>query len=271
MVNVQASGAIDLRATSYSAAIEITATLAPVHRPISIPPQGKRSYASPHRTHTVYLVPTIPNLTLERSLLAEYASLVALDEVGRGAAAGPVSVGAVLMTAPLLDSPPGVRDSKILSPKRRLELVEPIRAWAPSSVGHASPHEVDEFGIILALTIAARRAVAGLTSIPAFALVDGDIDWVNPPSSLFLPSELVDVDQIPFRTVVRGDAHHTSIAAASVLAKVARDAMMRESAELHPTYGWDSNKGYLSPQHIAAIRKFGLTDLHRRSWSYPLA
>jgi ribonuclease HII len=209
-----------------------------------------------------------PTLRLERSLLrAGAATIAGMDEVGRGALSGPVSVGVVVMDArsPAL---PGVRDSKLLTATARELLVPRIRAWAcASSVGHASPAEIDDLGIIGALRLAALRALAVLDTSPQCILLDGSHDWLSPAPQGSLFEEPVEIP--PVTTRVKADLHCTSVAAASVLAKTERDAIMAALDRDHPEYGWAENKGYASPEHIAALRRRGASPIHRRSWRLP--
>lgn len=210
-----------------------------------------------------------PTLRLEKNLLKKHESLVALDEVGRGSAAGPVAVGAVLLNPSLSKPPSGLNDSKKLSPLVRENLVSQIRSWCPSSVGYASCEEVDEWGMTTALTIAARRALDLLNPNPGIVLLDGSYDWIN-NDSLLKPGFLYDLPKLEVITIVKGDAKCLSIAAASIVAKVERDSLMQELSKDFPNYGWDSNKGYLSQKHLAALREFGFSKHHRMSWDYPL-
>jgi len=204
-----------------------------------------------------------------RNLLRSAPAVLAVDEVGRGAAAGPCSVGVLFATPDLGKPPAGVADSKSLSPSRRSSLVAAIRSWAPVAVGHASSVEVDEFGISLALTLACRRAFTLLSPPPGtVVLLDGSYDWVNPSPSLLLPSVLAGAAVYPVSTLVRADATCAAVAAASIVAKVERDALMSSLAVEHPGYGWERNKGYLAPGHIEGIKLLGFSPHHRRSWSY---
>ncbi|HEX3980026.1 MAG TPA: ribonuclease HII [Acidimicrobiales bacterium] len=210
--------------------------------------------------------PTRPTARLERSLGHDgHGSVAGLDEVGRGAWAGPVSVGVVVFR-PDRRPPTGLRDSKMLTEPRREELFPLITRWCTSwSVGHAQPTECDELGMTKALRLAARRALDGLATPPALVLMDGNHDYVTDPAPA-APATEVSTPQI--RTIVRGDATCISIAAASIVAKVTRDRLMRSLADSFPAFDFDRNKGYPSPAHRTALAGFGLTSLHRRSWSY---
>jgi ribonuclease HII len=172
-----------------------------------------------------------------------------VDEAGRGPWAGPVSAAAVILDRPIA----GLNDSKALSARRREEL-EPLikaraRAWG---VGFASPEEIGRLNILGATGLAMLRAVAALSLIPAFALVDGNYAFALP---------------CPVRTVVKGDSLCASIAAASILAKTARDRLMMEMDALHPGYGFAAHKGYGVPEHAEALARLGPCPIHRMSFA----
>jgi ribonuclease HII len=172
-----------------------------------------------------------------------------VDEAGRGPWAGPVSAAAVILAGPI----PGLDDSKALSARQREDL-EPLikaraRAWA---VAFASPEEIGTFNILGATGLAMRRAVDALGLLPALALVDGNYAFVLP---------------CPVRTVVGGDAICASIAAASILAKTARDRLMLEMDALHPGYGFATHKGYGVPEHAEALARLGPCPIHRMSFA----
>ena len=213
---------------------------------------------------------TAPTLRVEKRLLRSgYARVACIDEVGRGALGGPASAGVVVIDASVRRPLAGVRDSKLLRPAAREELVPRIVAWsADSAVGHASAAEVDEFGINGALRLAAHRALATIASPVDVVLLDGSHDWFTPPAAADL------FDPVPFGgpeviTLVKADLTCSGVAAASVLAKTERDALMVELASRFPDYGWDENKGYSSPSHIDALRRLGPCEAHRRSWNLP--
>ncbi len=213
-----------------------------------------------------------PSRRLERVLLASGHRLVAgMDEVGRGALAGPVTVGVVVVDDTTGRTPAGLRDSKLLRPHVRERLCGPIRRWArASAVGHAGPDEIDRYGIIAALRMAGNRALARLAEegvVPDVVVLDGKHDWLTHPPHM--PPLPVSGPQLPVVMRIKGDLTVTSIAAASVLAKCERDAMMTELHETYPAYGWHGNKGYSAPEHAAALREHGPCELHRRSWSLP--
>ena len=197
-----------------------------------------------------------PTTVLEESAFDDGVRLLAgVDEVGRGAWAGPVSVGvAVVDRAALAIMPVGVRDSKLLSPERREALFPLLRhAVVAYAVGHASHAECDELGMTGAQRLAAARAFAELPVVPDRTIVDGKFDYTQRREA---------------GAVVGADRTSVVVAAASVLAKVTRDRHMIELAPRYPGFAFESNKGYPSPVHIDALATVGLTDIHRRSWSF---
>jgi ribonuclease HII len=214
---------------------------------------------------------TTPNLSEENGLRKRGNSLVAgMDEVGRGAWAGPVSVGVALIPAKATKRslPRWLRDSKQLSEARRESIFDAVAAWCVDwAVGHATPEECDEWGMRIALRLAAQRALAGLACPPDALLVDGPLDLVSEPEEAGRrPTKPAFSGSV--HPVIGGDARCASVAAASVLAKVVRDRMMRGEAEHFPAYSFERNKGYPSPVHQMALRGYGLSSIHRRSWSY---
>lgn len=214
-------------------------------------------------------MPAAPTLDLERELFASGVRVLAsIDEVGRGAIAGPVTVGVVVIMPMCGEPPEGVRDSKLLSPARRLALVEPIIAWVSAhAVASATSDEVDELGIVGALRLAGVRALTAINVAgvrPDLVLLDGSHDWLTSDSLFDDPTSF---QAPPVRTQIKGDLTCASVAAASVLAKVNRDAQMMELDAKFPAYGWSGNKGYGSPGHQQAIRELGVTEFHRVSWN----
>ncbi len=199
-----------------------------------------------------------------------------MDEVGRGALAGPVSVGVVVVDAATRTGPKGVADSKLLTPAAREAIAPAVRRWAVAwGVGHAGPAEIDEIGIIAALRKAGRRALAQVRLMCGdidVVVLDGKHDWLSAPSlDLFAATDALD-DDLPapaVRTLIKADMTCTSVAAASVLAKVERDAILVELAQRHPEYAWDQNKGYSTESHMDALGLHGPTPQHRRSWNLP--
>jgi ribonuclease HII len=213
------------------------------------------------------------SLRVEREMLDSGVRLLcSVDEVGRGSLSGPVSVGMVLVDSSVRRSLAGVRDSKLLTPPAREALVPRIHRWAVAcAVGHASAAEIDDMGIIAALRLAGVRALAYLPAVPDAVLLDGSHDWLTPPEQglLFDDASTSAVVGLPVTTRVKADLTCASVAAASVIAKTERDAHMTALSLGHPHYGWHENKGYATPEHLAAIRRYGTCDEHRRSWRLP--
>jgi ribonuclease HII len=213
-----------------------------------------------------------PSLRVERALQRDgHRVLAGMDEVGRGALAGPVSVGVVLIDETCRSAPAGVRDSKLLTPAARSAMVPRIQRWCLGhAVGHASPVEIDAVGIIAALRLAGTRALAQVPIRPDLVILDGSHDWLTAPEDVGLLAFAGDAPATPpVTTMVKADLRCSSVAAASVLAKVERDALMVELAGGHPAYGWEENKGYAAPEHLAALERDGVSVLHRRSWRLP--
>ena len=212
----------------------------------------------------------VPSLREERRLHREGHTLVAgVDEVGRGALAGPVTVGVVVVRDTTRTAPSGLRDSKLLSPLAREALAPALRRWAPAwAVGHAEPDEIDAVGIIAALRVAGRRALAQLDLVPDIVLLDGSHDWL---STRALQEPLFELEAAgpPVRTMIKADLRCAAVAAASVLAKTTRDAMMVERSADHPGYGWHENKGYSAPEHLDELARVGPCVQHRLSWRLP--
>ena len=180
----------------------------------------------------------------------EYQLIAGVDEAGRGPLAGPVVAAAVI-----LDDKNFIRevnDSKKLSEKKREELFEIILNQAISyGIAEAGVEKIEEINILHASLSAMKMAVDKLNPAPDIILVDGN--------KLF-------VTKITAHSIVKGDAKSYSIGAASILAKVRRDSIMRKAAEKYPEYGWERNKGYGTKEHIEAIRKYGITPLHRKKF-----
>lgn len=203
-----------------------------------------------------------PTLDVELALFSTgFEWVIGIDEVGRGAIAGPVAVGAHAVRIGTAAFPLGLRDSKLLSEKRREALAPLVGEWGPGAVGFASAVEIDRFGITAMLGEAGRRALLALhdEGVPvesAAILLDGKHDWL----SLALKKPL------NVQTRVGADRACASVAAASVRAKVERDAVMREADAAYPGYAWASNKGYGAAAHYAGLAELGLTELHRSSW-----
>ncbi len=193
-----------------------------------------------------------PDFAFERELFARGCSRVAgVDEVGRGPLAGPVGVGAVILDPD--DLPEGLDDSKALSAERREALSEAIYAKARCvAIAFASVAEIDALNIRGATLLAMARAVNALSLRADFALVDGR----DVPGGLCCPA----------RAIVRGDARSASIAAATIVAKVARDALMRRLDAVCPGYGFARHAGYATRAHVEALARLGPTPFHRRSF-----
>ncbi len=176
--------------------------------------------------------------------------VVGVDEVGRGAWAGPISVGAAVI--PQDRRVYKVRDSKLLTESEREELFERVSEWCVAwSVGHASSFECDELGMSAAQKLATHRAIEGLGVPAERVLVDGNWDFVGGAE-----------------TIVGGDRTSLSIAAASILAKVTRDRIMRRDAPQYPAYNFEGNKGYPCPVHKAALYGWGPSTIHRQTWAF---
>lgn len=214
----------------------------------------------------------VPTLRHERELLRAGASTLAcLDEVGRGALCGPVTIGAVLIDLDTTTAPRGVKDSKLVPADLRERLAPKIRRWAISwGVGHATSVEIDEWGMTAALRLAGQRALAQLSQVPDLVLLDGNHDYLSPApqADLFGPPVVLETVP-PVRTRIKADLRCAGVAAASILAKTARDAIVTELAREYPVYGWEVNKGYSAPQHVAGLAAHGPSPHHRLSWSLP--
>jgi ribonuclease HII len=203
-----------------------------------------------------------PDLSVETELFAAGHHLVAgIDEVGRGAWAGPLYVGIVAIdrSTPV---PEGTRDSKLMTPKARQALCPELEAWCACwAIGTSSSREIDNVGLTRAQHLAVARAIASLPSRPGAVIVDGPIDFVTP--GLSGRSEPIHV-----RSIVAADRSCGTVAAASVLAKVARDKKMSALGRRHPDYGFEQHKGYGTGAHAAAVEALGLlSGVHRLSWS----
>ncbi len=192
-----------------------------------------------------------PGLSDERIYWDRGVEVVAgVDEVGRGSWAGPLTVGVAVV--PRDKRVYKVRDSKMLTEFEREALFERIVDWVEDwAVGHATPAECDELGMSDAQRLAGQRALSGLRVPPQQVLLDGRWDFIGGS-----------------KMIVRGDAKSLSIAAASILAKVSRDRMMRAAAESFPGFNFEGNKGYPCPTHKAALQAWGPTVIHRRSWVF---
>ncbi len=194
-----------------------------------------------------------PGLHHEQVLRESGSLIVAgVDEVGRGSWAGPISVGAAVL--PMNRRVYKVRDSKQLTEFEREAMFDRVASWCEVwAVGHASPAECDRLGMSAAQKLAARRAIEALGVPVDHVLIDGNWRFI---------------DDIPSTTIVGGDRKSLSIAAASILAKVTRDRMLRDLAEHHPQYNFDHNKGYPCPVHKAALQAWGPSSVHRLTWAF---
>ena len=197
-----------------------------------------------------------PDLLHETNLWSCYKYIAGLDEAGRGALAGPVAVAAVILPndPPLLFSAlAGARDSKQMTPRARARLAIRIREVAlNSSVGFATADEIDARGIVSATRLAAMRALHQFSLVPQYLLTDFRLE---------LPQ--LEISQT---SLVKGDALCLSIACASILAKTERDALMRDLDEHHPGYGLGKHKGYGTQAHRSALRRLGMSEIHRKTF-----
>ncbi len=191
-------------------------------------------------------------LEIERELISGgYRYICGVDEVGRGPLAGPVVCAAVIM--PLDDIIEGIDDSKKLSPQRRENLSAKILERAIACrICRVEPQIIDEINILEATKLCMKNAVEGLSVAPDFVITDGNMT--------------LDIS-LPQRSFVKGDARSYTIGAASIAAKVYRDGLMKEYAEIYPQYGFERNAGYGTAEHIAAMQKYGLCPIHRRSFT----
>lgn len=192
-----------------------------------------------------------PDGALDRALAARWGLLAGVDEVGRGALAGPVVVAAVILD---LDQPfPGLNDSKRLSPHRREVLASWIRASALGwCVAQRAAADIDRMNILEATRAAMEDAVQGLDPEPLVVVTD---------------AMRLDRQRVPVLAEIGADRRFATVAAASILAKVTRDALMVELSARWPVYGWARNKGYPSPEHRSALARFGVSPLHRKSFA----
>jgi ribonuclease HII len=194
-----------------------------------------------------------PSLAVERGLWeAGHEIVVGMDEVGRGAWAGPLTVGAAVV--PKDRRVYKIRDSKMLTEAEREAMFDRISSWCSAwAIGHATQVECDELGMSAAQKLAAARALDGLGIVSDRVVVDGNWDFVGRGNTI---------------RMVKADARCLSVAAASILAKVTRDRIMRAEAEHHPYWDFELNKGYPCPRHKAALRGMGPSAIHRRTWVF---
>ncbi len=194
-------------------------------------------------------MPETPSFDLENALPGRPGRIAGIDEAGRGPLAGPVVAAAVVLDPATM--PAGLRDSKTLTEKRREALADALMECAAVGVGVAEVEEIDRINILQATLAAMARAEAALPFPPDACLVDGN---ARPPL------------KAATHLVVKGDAKSHSIAAASIVAKVTRDRIMRDLARLYPEYAWEKNKGYGAKAHLDAIARHGPTPHHRKSF-----
>ena len=211
-----------------------------------------------------------PDLSIETALAQQCGGtlIAGMDEVGRGALAGPVAVGVAAVDTAVAQPLEGLRDSKKLTVLQRERMAIAIPDWAATAVGLASADEIDIYGLSAALGLAGRRAWHQLVStigMPQGLVLDGNTMWLNAaPHDLVRALEPVDTHVI---LQTKADATCCTVSAAAITAKVARDALMIELAEQFPDYGWASNKGYGSVAHRSALNTLGVTEYHRKSWN----
>jgi ribonuclease HII len=209
---------------------------------------------------TSAITAVLPSLRLERSLLrAGHALVGGIDEVGRGPLAGPIYVGLVVIDTNTPTAPRGVRDSKATKPNERAQLSRSVKDWAWSTTASVDAQFIDRFGLTQALrecvNIAYGNAqTAGMA--PSAIILDGSYNFCDP--------------DLPLSVVMRkkADQSSSSVAAASIIAKVERDEFMCERSVEFPGYGWERNSGYGTREHLEAIERFGLTKLHRTSFCH---
>jgi ribonuclease HII len=199
---------------------------------------------------------SVAGYELEQEIAGPRGLIIAgVDEVGRGAWAGPVVVCAAIARVGFPEPPGGLTDSKRLTAKRRAELAAELPEWVDSyAFGSASHEEIDALGMTAALRLAARAALGELPNRPDVVLLDGKHDYIGSPWRV--------------RTAVKADLRSVSVAAASVLAKVHRDALMAELGKTCPDFAFADNAGYPAPAHQQALATHGPTQYHRLSWSY---
>lgn len=207
--------------------------------------------------------PIDPTRDVENALFANGADwVIGVDEVGLGALAGPVTIAMCAIRPDTPPAPPGLRDSKALTARARTALAPVLDTWAPDyQLGYSTAPEIDAHGITAALQLAARRAWTALAARihpteRTVLLLDGSNNWL---AGLHLPQQVI--------TRVKADRDCVCVAAASVLAKTARDTLLEQLHEQHPQYAWNSNKGYGSAAHRAGIAEYGpVPGLHRHTW-----
>jgi len=202
----------------------------------------------------------LPSLRLERSLLrAGHALVGGIDEVGRGPLAGPIYIGLVVVDTNTPTAPRGVRDSKATKPGQRTQLARSVKDWAWTTTASVDAQFIDRFGLTQALRECVNIAYGNASRAgmaPSVIILDGSFNFCDP--------------DLPLSVVMRkkADQSASSVAAASIIAKVERDEFMRERSIDFPGYGWERNSGYGTREHLEAIKRLGLTKLHRTSFCH---
>ena len=209
-----------------------------------------------------------PSLCLEEEGFKSFDFVLGADEVGRGCAAGPAYVGVCRLDSLPSSFPEGVKDSKLLTPKRRIKLRSSIEDWVSDwAVGSCSNKEIDEMGITLSLGLALERALLSMKEVfgRGLLILDGNFDYLSYARASLHLSQRPNVE---VKCVIKGDRKSALCASASILAKLDRDELMDDLSKLdeYKGYKWKKNKGYPTREHIEAIRKLGPSPLHRKSW-----
>ncbi len=198
---------------------------------------------------------TFPSLELETELVSRYGQVIGIDEVGRGAIAGPVAVGAALFgPSSASEVPNGLRDSKLIAEAKRASIAALVQNWVPTAVGQASVQEIESKGISWALQQAALRALGALNPSTGVILLDGSHNFLQ------------GLVKLPVVIRTKADRDCAIVSAAALTAKVSRDQTMTELHDQYPVFEWSSNKGYASESHIAALKDSGPSEHHRVSW-----
>ena len=209
-----------------------------------------------------------PSLCLEEEGFKSFDFVLGADEVGRGCAAGPAYVGVCRLDSLPSSFPAGIKDSKLLTPKQRAKLRRTIEEWVSDwAVGSCSNEEIDKMGITLSLGLALERALISMEEVSGKGLLilDGNFDYLSyARASLHLPQR----PDIEVECVIKGDMKSALCASASILAKLDRDELMDNLSKLdeYKGYKWKKNKGYPTREHVEAIKKMGLSPLHRKTW-----
>lgn len=209
-----------------------------------------------------------PSLCLEEEGFKSFDFVLGADEVGRGCAAGPAYVGVCRLDSLPSSFPAGIKDSKLLTPKQRAKLRSSVEEWVSDwAVGSCSNEEIDKMGITLSLGLALERALISMEEVSGKGLLilDGNFDYLSyARASLHLPQR----PDVEVECVIKGDMKSALCASASILAKLDRDELMDNLSKLdeYKGYKWKKNKGYPTREHVEAIKKMGLSPLHRKTW-----